>query len=200
MAQAIAATDKIGAARLIDDAYKGLEDLAPIGQPLPAYDPLVVAAGLLPIVEQVEPEQLAEYLGRTLALRPATGDQTDPGEVAAVRSTAMLAMMVARYDRQLAARLLEPELREIGAHSIRAGMSDFATTNVLSALALIDPQQAIERIEALPPDPGAGTNPNTTQNRARLGVATILALHGADRWRHLYENFLNLWTPDQRDL
>ncbi len=200
MAQAIAATDKIEAVRLIDDAYKGLQDLALIGQPLPAYDPLVVAAGLLPIVEQVQPERLAEYLGRTLTLRPATGDQTDPGEVAAVRSKAVLAMIVARYDRQLAARLLQPELGEIGTHSIRFGMSDFATTNVLSALALIDPQQAVDRVEALPPDPGAGTDPNTTQNRARLEVAKILALHGADRWRHLYENFLNLWTPDQRDL
>ncbi len=200
MAQAIAATDKIEAVRLIEHAYKELQDLALIGQPLPAYNPLVVAAGLLPIIEQVEPERLGEYLGRMLALRSATGDQIDPGEVAAVRSKAVLAMMVARYDRQLAARLLQPELREIGAHSIRAGMSDFATTNFLSALALIDPQQAVERVEALPPDPGAGTDSNTTQNRARLEVAKILALHGADRWRHLYENFLNLWTPDQRDL
>jgi hypothetical protein len=109
-------------------------------------------------------------------------------------------MMVARYDRQLAARLLEPELREIGTHSIRAGLSDFATTNVLSALALIDPQQAVERVLALPDDPGAGTDTRTTENRARMVVAKILALHGADRWRHLYEDFLYLWTPDRRRL
>ncbi len=82
MAQAIAATDRPAAVRLIDDAYQGLEDLvAAGGQPLPAYDPLTVAAGLLPVVEQVEPERLAECLGRTLALRPASGDQSDPGNV-----------------------------------------------------------------------------------------------------------------------
>ena len=82
-----------------------------------------------------------------------------------MRGKALLAMMVARYDRQLAARLLEPELREIGTHSIRAGLSDFATTNVLSALALIDPQQAVERVLALPDDPGAGTDTRTTKNQ-----------------------------------
>jgi len=200
MAQAIAATDKAGAARLINDAYRGLEDLAAGGQPLARHDPLEVASGLLPVVEQVEPERLAEFLGRTLALLPARGDQPGPGEVANVRSKVLLVMMVARYDRQLAARLLEPQLREIGTHSVQTGVSDFATTIVLSALALIDPQQAVERVEALPDDLEAGTDPRTTKNRARMEVAKMLALHGADRWRHLYENLLNLWTPDQRYL
>ncbi|MFI5459602.1 MAG: hypothetical protein ACHRXM_29610 [Isosphaerales bacterium] len=200
MAQAIAATDNAGAARLINDAYRGLEDLAALGQPHANPGPLKVAAGLLPVVEQVEPERLAEFLGRTLALLPASGDQNDLGEVATVRSKVLLAMMVARYDRQLAARLLELQLREIGTHSIRRDVRDFATANVLTALALIDPQQAVERVEALPDDPGAGTDPNTTKNRARMEVAKMLALHGADRWRHLYENLLNLWTPDQRYL
>jgi hypothetical protein len=200
MAQAIAATDKVGARRLIRDAYRGLEGLAAREQPLARNGALDVAAGLLPVVEQVEPERLPEFLGRTLALRGPSGDQADPGEVATVRSKALLAMMVARYDRRLAARLLEPELREIGTHSVRAGLSDFATTNVLSALALIDPQQAVERVLALPDDPGTGTDTRTTENRARMVVAKILALHGADRWRHLYEDFMYLWTPDRRRL
>ena len=55
--------------------------LRPVDSRFPAYDPLTVAAGLLPVVEQVEPERLAECLGRTLALRPASGDQSDPGNV-----------------------------------------------------------------------------------------------------------------------
>ena len=39
MAQAIAATDKVGASRLINDAYRGLEDLAAGEQPLAAMGP-----------------------------------------------------------------------------------------------------------------------------------------------------------------
>ena len=81
------------------------------------------------------------------------------------------------------ARLLEPELREVGNHPTRSGRGDSATANVLSALALIDPQQAVERVLALPDDTGAGTDPFTRKNWARIEVAKVLAVHGADRWR-----------------
>jgi hypothetical protein len=74
------------------------------------------------------------------------------------------------------------------------------TFRVLSALALIDPHRAVEQVEALPDDPAPGTNPRATKNQARIYVARLLALHDADRWRHVYEYFLYLWTPDQRYL
>ena len=114
-----------------------------------------------------------------------------------MQSNAALVAMVARYDRQLASRLLEPELREVGNHPIRSGRGDFATANVLAALALIDPQQAVERVLALPDDTGAGTDPMTTKNWARMEVAKVLAVHGADRWRLVCARLLSLWTPDQ---
>jgi hypothetical protein len=106
-------------------------------------------------------------------------------------------MMVARYDRRLAARLLEPELRKIGSHQAASGM-DTVTWRLLAALALIDPRRAVEQVEALPDDPGTGTDPNATKNMARLSVARLLVLHGAERWRHVCESYLYLWTPDQR--
>ena len=166
----------------------------------PSYPGVVeVAAGLLPIVEQVEPDRLAEFLGRTLALRPARGDQTDSDEAGRAGTMAALAMMVARYDRRLAARLLEPELHRIGSRRDSFGM-DYVTWRLLAALALIDPRRAVEQVEALPDDPAPGTDPNATKNQARIYVAKLLALHGADRWRLVYEYFLYLWTPDQRYL
>ena len=122
MARAIAATDKPAAIGLIDEAYRILDRLAAVGE-RPTYPGLVeVAAGLLPIVEQVEPDRLGEFLGRTLALRPARGDQTDSDEAANAGTTASLAMMVARYDRTLATRLLEPELRKSGTRPSSFGM------------------------------------------------------------------------------
>ncbi len=199
MARSIAATDKTAAIRLIDEAYAVLDQLA-VGGERPAYPGLVeVAAGLLPIVEQVEPDRLAEFLGRTLALRPARGDQTDSDEAVGAGTTASLAMMVARYDRPLAARLLEPELHEHGSRVTPFGM-DYVTWRILSALALIDPRRAVEQVEALPDDPAPGTDPNATKNQARTYVAKLLALPDADRWRLVYEEFLYLWTPDQRYL
>ncbi|HZW31549.1 MAG TPA: hypothetical protein VFF52_12630 [Isosphaeraceae bacterium] len=199
MARAIAPTDKAGAIRLLDEAYAALDQLASGGD-RPSYPGLVeVAGGLLPIVEQVEPDRLGEFLGRTLALRPARGDQTDPDDAGSAGTTAALAMMIARYDRQLAGRLLEPELRQTATHQAASGM-DYVTWRILAALALIDPRRAVEQVEALPDDPGPGTDPTATKNMARIQVAKLLALHGAERWRHAYEYFLNLWTPDQRYL
>ena len=109
-------------------------------------------------------------------------------------------IMVARYDRHLAARVLEPELREIGTHSTRGARIDFATINVLTALALIDPPQAVDRVLALPDDAGPGTNPETNKNRAPMEVAKVLARHSGDRWRYFYEHYLSLWMRDQRPL
>ncbi len=196
MARSIAATDKAAAIRLIDDAYAALDRLAVVGD-RPAHPGVVeVAAALLPTVERVAPDRLAEFLGRTLALRPSRGDQTDTDEATGAGTTASLAMMVARYDRPLAARLLEPELRKNGSRATPFGM-DNVTWRVLSALALIDPRRAVERVEALPEDPAPGTDPYAVKNRSRISVARLLALHDADRWRLIHEQFLYLWTPDQ---
>ncbi len=154
---------------------------------------------MLPIVEQIEPDRLAEFLARTLALRPAQGDPTGHEGNATASSTAALAMMIARYDRALAARLLEPELRNTGSHVMSFGSDDTAF-RVLAALAVIDPKRAVEQVEALPDDPAPGTEPWATKNRVRVSVARVLAFHGADRWRYFYEEFLYLWTPDHRFL
>jgi hypothetical protein len=199
MARSIAATDKTAAIRLIDEAYAVLDRLAVDGE-RPIYPGLVeVAAALLPIVERVEPDRLAEFLGRTLALRPARGDQTDSDESVRAGTMASLSMMVARYDRRLAARLLEPELPKDRSRATSFGV-DHVTWRILSALALIDPKRAVEQVEALPDDPAPGTDPNATKNQSRIYVARLLALSDADRWRLVYEEFIYLWTPEQRYL
>jgi protocatechuate 3,4-dioxygenase beta subunit len=197
MAQEIAATDKSAAIGLIDEAYAVLDRLAAGDRP-DYPDVVAVAAALLPIIEQVEPDRLAEFLGRTLALRPSRGDQADRDDVVSARTTGPLAAMVARYDRTLAARLLEPELRKIEGRRVHPGMDE--SWRVLAALALIDPRHAVEMVQALPDDPAPGSSPDASKNRARIYVARMLALHGTDRWECFYRDFLNLWIPDQRYL
>ncbi len=199
MAQALAGSDKPVAIGLVEDAYAGLEELARNGERRFHPDLVQVAAGLLPIVEEIEPNRLAEFLARTLALRPPRGDQTDLYEAGIAGTTAALAMMVARYDRALAASLLEPELRKTGTYQGLFG-SDYVTWRIMAAEALIDPRRAVRLVEALPDDPGAGTDSTTTKNQARIEIAKLLALHGADRWQYVYQNFLYLWTPQSRYL
>jgi protocatechuate 3,4-dioxygenase beta subunit len=198
MAQAIAAADRPAAIRLIDEAYAALDRIAASGEST-SYPAADVGATLLPIVEQIEPDRLAECVAHTLALRPTQGDATAREGNATAWGTAALAMVLARYDRKLAARLLEPHVQKIGSHMLAFG-TDNTTFRVLSALAVIDPKRAVERVEALPDDPAPGTDPEAAKNASRIAVAKILAAHGAERWRFVYENFLYLWTPDRRSL
>ncbi len=83
---------------------------------------MVAAAALLPAVEQIEPDRLAEFLGRAVLLhshvaigpRPTStpGLVTHPGWRCSSR----------RYDRGLAAHILQPELDHVGAHRGNRGV------------------------------------------------------------------------------
>ncbi len=97
--------------------------MPPVGKSLAGLRSPHVAAGLLPVVEQLEPERLAECLGRTLGcgrhaeIKPilARSDRLDSkarpdGDGCPLRSPA-------------GSRLLEPELGETGNHPIRAGIA-----------------------------------------------------------------------------
>ena len=80
MAQAIAAGDRAGAARLIDDAYRRWKTLPPAGSRSWPIVPSRWRRVCSPSLSRSNRNDLAEYLGRTLAFRPATGDQTDPND------------------------------------------------------------------------------------------------------------------------
>ena len=104
---------------------------------------------------------LPEFLARTLSLRERWLD-TGNG-VYQADEIAALEMMIARYDRNLAARLLRPQIEQLGAlRSLTT--QDFISFRVLAALATIDPRQAVERIEKLPDDP-RGSRIRLTQER-----------------------------------
>ncbi len=184
MAQAIA-SDKSAALQLLDDAYAELEHLVNRGWTSQFASICGVAGRLLPIVEQVDASRLPEYLARALALRPSAGGRNDHAYVP--EQAASLAMMVARYDRGLAGRIIRPDLEALEAapgpsapvsYSITSGES---SGRVLSALAVIDPRQAVERVERLADNQGA----RKFDGRVRLRVATMLALHGAQRHRQI---------------
>ena len=201
MARAIAATDRAAAVRLLDDAFAELERVAARESDLGEPSAMVVAAALLPAVERAAPDRLGELIGRAVLLRHARGDQTAAGEYALARHTAQLAMLVARYDRGVAARILQPELDQIRTHRGNRGVGvDFVAPNALAALALIDPRRAVAMVEALADDPASDDISNGTKYQALTSVAKLLALHGDDRWRRVYQQFLYLWTPDQRYL
>jgi hypothetical protein len=197
IAQKLAATDGAGAVELLETAYNELDHLAERGRTSNIYGNAMIASGLLPIVEQVAPQRLPEFLARTLSLREPWLDSGNG--VYRADEIAALTMMIARYDRDLAASLLRPQIEQLGAYRGLTAQ-DFVSYRVFAALATIDPGQAVERVEKMPDDPAPGLESNSPKNTARTYVARMLAAHDKERLRYIYESFLYLWTPEQRYL
>jgi hypothetical protein len=197
IAQRLAATDKPGAVELLETAYRELDLLVGRGGASAAHGTAEIAAALLPIVEEVVPGRLPEFLARTLSLRDPWLDNGNT--VARGDEIAALPMMISRYDRDLAARLVRPQLEQLGALRSLV-IHDVISFRVLAALAMVDPREAVELTERLPNDPAPGLDENSPKNRARIHVARLLAAHGKERWKYIYQYFLYLWTPEQRYL
>jgi len=70
IAQKLAATDKAGATELLETAYRELDHLAERGRTSTLlHGNAQIASGLLPIVEEVVPKRLPEFLARAISLR-----------------------------------------------------------------------------------------------------------------------------------
>lgn len=142
-----------------------------------------LAGTLLPNVESVDPELVPEYFWRAVSFRlPRSGNEQAVG--AADRANLILAMMLARYDREVAGAILKP---------IRARITVFQGSRdaSLAAAVLVDPQAAVEAVEAIREE-----KPNCL---LRAELAQLLVLEGEPLWRKL-QNMLSLWAIDVEDL
>jgi hypothetical protein len=199
MAKSLGPSDRAAALRLIDEAYAELDQLRARGRISQIASISGVAGGLLPIVEEIDASRLPEFLARAIALRPAPGEWSEGSWVP--EQNAQLAMMVARYDRKLAAQVIQPDLDRLGTLSLSVRGVDLRTHATLCALALIEPLKAADLIESLPDSPTLGLRGSVPgKNDIIVEAAKLLSLHGDDRWRYVYKRFLHLWTPDQEVL
>jgi protocatechuate 3,4-dioxygenase beta subunit len=192
--------DRDQARRLLDEAFGLLEQVA--GSKEDQWDGLsmacTAAAGLLPIVEMVDPRMVREYLWRTLAIRPPLrgGDGRD---AIALIAGARVAAMVARYDRDLARQILD-SLAETEGSKLASGGRDasYVVSSLLRAAAFIAPLRAAALITRLP---DSTTEPGPSlRNQARLECARVLATPpGEERWRMLERSFLLVWPIDSEE-
>ena len=128
MASELAATDPAEARGLLDEAFARLRKVASEREwqaPIRAVSSAMAA--LLPLVERLEPDRLEERLWLAAAcrapLRRAAGHRTRS------RRAVILAMLVSRYDRAMAAAIIAPALErlpELLADS--SGISSVSTT------------------------------------------------------------------------
>jgi hypothetical protein len=147
-----------------------------------------IAGALLPIAERIDPSSGRQYLWKAMALRPAckVGEPNDWAD-------SQLALSVARYDRELAKALVEPLL---GTQTSKLGRYPWDQRTLGSIAALVDPNWAVELIQAMPED----TDPKMLQpkNNARRRAALILSRTG-DRLSRSILSELWLWVPDTED-
>ena len=122
------------------------------------------AAVILPVVELVAPERLAEFFWRAVALHERVNvDEEDALQRSAIGVECLL---LSRYDRQVAALLFEPMDSFIKSVLAEKEQTNELTSSVIMAKACIDPNAAVELLEALPVAPG-----EVPFNEARMRLA-----------------------------
>jgi hypothetical protein len=158
--------------RLLDPAGAARRETSTI---LVAINP---AASILPIVERVAPERVADVFWRAVALMP----KNDPARDRFVydRQVAVAAIFLARYDRQVAAALTSQMAQALKSppRGARGPM-----LLAIRAKAEIDPRGAVAIIEALPP---GGPDPRHPTNPARTELATCLSESPDARWKAVW--------------
>ncbi len=97
-------------------------------------------------------------------------------------------MLLARYDRQVAATLLEPMNSYVRSLAARPGSLDEFDPSVITALGCIDPRSAVALLEALTPPRGSPRS--HPANLARLRLAEVLGMPREERWKRLWGSIL----------
>jgi len=194
--------DRVKAAALLNEALGMLEQVAAGNQDL--WNGLsmacTAAAGLLPIVEQVDPSLVRECLWRTLAMRPPLRSG-DSREGIPLIAGSRVAAMVACYDREIARQILdgfiETELPKLAGGG-GGRETSFLLESLLRSAAFIAPYHTGSLIGQLT-GPGESSD-HSPRNLGRLAFAGVLATPpGKERQRLLERSFLNLWTIDSEE-
>ena len=138
------------ARELLDEAFARLRRLA-VDAPLWQGQTSVAnwMANLLPIVEQLEPERLAERVWLTAASRPPSAlEPTSP----ILEGTFTLAMLVARYDRAIADVIVAADLERLP-DLLLLGPNwpyNYAIPTIARSLTTYDPRLIAPLLKALP--------------------------------------------------
>ena len=180
MAGTLAATDPAAARRLLDEAFDGLrlhaaEDRNEWASRMSAPN---LMAELLPVVERVDPDRLAERVWLAAAFAFPLGREARSPQIQGLMG---LSMLVSRYDRGLAAALAAPILDRLAdtlIQNLNPAGSELET--VMKDLTVYDPRAVEPLLRALPESarrPPVRHNDFTAASvdaRVRLAAAEVL--------------------------
>ena len=146
---------------------------------------------LLPIVEQIDPALVPEYFWRIVAMRPSVGNPHYVNDL----SSSWLALLLAWYDRDVAAAMFEP-VRAWLEHIRRQGAGRRGPRSRFRAWSMFDPRAAVARLEKVPVDPKL----DIRVDDARQRVAGLLGLPHEARWHYVWDNYSDTAAILHRDL
>jgi hypothetical protein len=181
MAQALARSKPKDALALLDQAYAILASRVSRGaDSFNGYTDAASLGGLLlPVAEQIDPALVPEFFWRSLSFRGRQANARGEMRGAAVGS---LALVLARYDREVALALLATAQPQPGG---------FRSENLFRAAALADPSRAAAMLAKLP----AGRETDWT----RQAVVRLLVAEGDSLWRAVHSAVAQ-WYVDDHDL
>ena len=184
----LAENDQAAARVAIDRAIDAIDRLRKSG---PAHEPGIVlndirvmyptnpAALILPVVERIAPDRLADVYWRAVALHPQI--EFEPEDVLERSYLGVECMLLARYDREVAANLfaqMDSYLQSLVRNKRNAGGS---APSAIVAKACLDPRAAVEILEALtPPRDLSQFRPSYA---ARVDLAAALGPPPVERWK-----------------
>ena len=188
MAGSLAVTDQATARTLLDESIDELmkaavDDARRGGYPLPSC----VLAGLLPLVERLEPDRVGELMWRAVSFRPPrvepAGYPIIGPDRQVVRSLAVLAMLVDRYDRALADAVFAPVAARINELAAEPNSWGLNLADVFKLIAAHDPRAVASLIDRLP-ESARKTRVHADRNwvetsldvQARVALAELLGL------------------------
>jgi len=189
----VAEKDKAGASEAMDRAIQEIDRLRESGPGLePGYIargirsmyPTNPAAVILPVVERIAPERLDEVFWRAVALHPRL--ETDREDLLRTSYIGYECMVLARYDREVAAALFEPADSYLRSLAARKGPRDEFTPSLILAKACLDPRAAVALLESLTP-PGDFSR-SIPAHEARLRLAEVLGQPPENRWKRLWHS------------
>ncbi len=186
MASALAKTDLRQARDLLDEAFALLTGAGPGHADEMAW--------LLPVAQRIDPEGVPGYLWRCLAMHAKVSTSTKDD---LIRDRAVIAALVAPYDRDAAAVVFEPVAAELP--GLIAGASrdvGYSLRVAILATAVYDPRAAIELVRRVP---DGNDGPGRPGIAVRVAAAEMIAVPPAIRLRELARRQFLPWLADLSD-
>ena len=172
------ATDPRAARVALDSAFEQFERLAAAPGGRGARSEVAASMAMcLPVAARIDPALVPEYLARCLAARP---DRSDEPDREAVPNAALLAMRLARYDREAASIVFERVPEGLAAPTTNPHvLQSNAIHAILREAAAFDPRAALAVLDLLPDDPTGPVDTRWEDYRkkldSRLALATALS-------------------------